>query len=67
MSTRLELGAEAEAVEVEIDDRDSRVVDDDMMDVDSSLFDIVWLAVVGHLQFKIMITKISVEAITHPL
>ena len=63
MSIRLELGAEAEAVE--IDDRDSSVVDDDMMDVDSSLFDIVWLAVVGHLQFKIMITKISVEAITN--
>ena len=56
------MGVEAEAVE--IDDRDSRVVDDDMMDVDSSLFDIVWFAVVGHLQFKIMITKISVEAIT---
>ena len=63
MSIRLELRAEAEAVE--IDDRDSRVVDDDMMDVDSSIFDIVWLAVVGHLQFKIMITKISVEAITN--
>jgi len=57
------LGAEA----VEIDDSNRSVVDDDddMMDVDSSLFDIVWLAVVGHLQFKIMITKISVEAITH--
>ena len=41
MSIRLELGAEAEAVE--IDDRDSSVVDDDMMDVDSSLFHIVWL------------------------
>ena len=40
MSIRLELGAEAEAEAVEIDDRD-RVVDDDMMDVDSSLFDIV--------------------------
>jgi len=40
VSIRLELGAEAEAEEVEIDDRD-RVVDDDMMDVDSSLFDIV--------------------------
>ena len=52
MSIRLELRAEAEAVE--IDDRDSRVVDDDMMDVDSSIFDIVCLAVVGHLQFKIL-------------
>ena len=39
MSIRLELGAEAEAVE--IDDRDSSVVDDDMMDVDSSILDIV--------------------------
>jgi len=65
VSIRLELGAEAEAVEVEIDDRDSRVVDDDMMDVDSS--PIQYCVVAGHIQFKIMITKISVEAITHPL
>ena len=43
VSIRLELGAEAEAVE--IDDSNSSVVDDDMMDVDSSLYLILcnWL------------------------